>query len=65
MESYFYGCIFYFLIPISFASICISALLKLNALEQATKQLFVSKELLKFNLQLYSSTNSNEETSIQ
>lgn len=62
MESYFYGCLFYFLIPILFASLCISALLKLNALEQATKQLFVNKELMKFNAKLNSGNISTEET---
>ena len=65
MESYLYGCLFYFLIPILFASLCISALLKLNALEQATKQLFVNKELLKFNARLNSGNLSNEEEAIQ
>lgn len=65
MESYFYGCLFYFLIPILFATLCISALLKLNALEQATKQLFVNKELLKFNARLNSGNLSNEEEAIQ
>lgn len=62
MESYFYGCLFYFLIPILFATLCISALLKLNALEQATKQLFVNKELMKFNAKLNSGNISTEET---
>lgn len=62
MESYFYGCLFYFLIPILFATLCISALLKLNALEQATKQLFVNKELMKFNVKLNSGNISTEET---
>lgn len=61
MESYFYGCLFYFLIPILFATLCISALLKLNALEQATKQLFVNKELMKFNAKLNSGNLSKEE----
>lgn len=64
MESYFYGCLFYFLIPILFATLCISALLKLNALEQATKQLFVNKELMKFNAKL-NSDNINTEEAIQ